>query len=206
MNRQAETREREATTLNSTPTAMVSSKLNAVAGIGTQTHEDTLAYRRWQHEDARTSLERVRRAQTRHIDVGIVLLVSLLATFVTLFLTSLAIPKAKADSSIEGVRVTTYKSSSWETDGDPSHGASGKIVTDGMIAVSRDLLWRSGGPFHWGDRIKLTDPDGPPACNRTYVVEDTMAKRWRKRVDIFLPNRVAYFSCYSVTIEQIPSG
>ena len=50
------------------------------------------------------------------------------------------------------------------------------------IAISQDLWKKNGGPYSFGDSIRVvgTDYDG------IYVIEDTMNKRHRNRVDILV--------------------
>ena len=77
------------------------------------------------------------------------------------------------------VTATAYNSVEWQTDHRPNHTAFGHILEPGMraIAVSRDLLalgLDSGTVVHI---------DGLPGA---YVVRDTMARRWQKRIDIYM--------------------
>lgn len=175
----------------------------AHSGLGTQT-PDSIEYRHWQHEDAATSFARLRRWDDAPADalVRLLLIVAITLT-VAVCAAFIGVLQVQAASPVGNVRVTTYKANIHETDGDPNTTASGAKVADGQIAVSRDLLWRNGGMFRWGDTLRITAPGQHERCNRTYVVQDTMARRWRKRVDIFLPKGVAYFSCYNVTIEKV---
>lgn len=112
------------------------------------------------------------------------------------------VPRSEGSHVMHNVRVTTYQANKHETDSDPFTTASGAKVADGQVAVSRDLLKRNGGPYTWGDRLKITAPGQHERCNRTYVVQDTMNSRFTKRVDIYLPKGLTYFSCYNVTIEK----
>ena len=75
------------------------------------------------------------------------------------------------------VTVTYYSSTRRETDKTPRVTASGTRVRRGILAVSRDLL--AEAPY--GSVVEL---DG-----QLYVVEDTMHRRWRKRVDVWVPSR-----------------
>ncbi len=68
------------------------------------------------------------------------------------------------------VTVTAY------SPGDSGHiTASGKRAKPGMLALSRDLERLLG--LRLGDRVRLEGYG-------TFPVEDRMARRWRKRVDV----------------------
>jgi 3D (Asp-Asp-Asp) domain-containing protein len=77
------------------------------------------------------------------------------------------------------VSATAYNSLGSQTDGNPSIGAWGDRLRPGMraIAVSQDLiaLGLTRGATVW--------IDGLPG---SYVVLDKMARRWRKRIDIYM--------------------
>jgi 3D (Asp-Asp-Asp) domain-containing protein len=80
------------------------------------------------------------------------------------------------------VKVTAMAYNSSKS-GKPSIGAWGDKLIPGMkaIAVSRDLI--KMGLTH-GTEVKI---DGLPG---TYKVMDKMAKRWRRRIDIYMGNDV----------------
>ena len=82
------------------------------------------------------------------------------------------------------VTVTGYSSTRGQTDSTPFVTASNTRVRKGIVALSRDLLRRytPGAPFAFGDRV-LIEGVGE------FVVEDTMNKRFSRRVDIWFPNR-----------------
>jgi 3D (Asp-Asp-Asp) domain-containing protein len=77
------------------------------------------------------------------------------------------------------VTATAYNSLPGQTDGDPSITAWGDRLEPGMmaIAVSRDLI-----PMGLGHGAKVRI-DGMPGL---YVVRDKMAKRWKKKIDIYM--------------------
>lgn len=81
------------------------------------------------------------------------------------------------------VTITGYSSTMAQTDSTPFTTAWNTSVRDGMIAMSRDLLrqYTPNAPYAYGDSVIV---DG-----RTYVVEDTMNRRWQRRVDIWFPNK-----------------
>jgi 3D (Asp-Asp-Asp) domain-containing protein len=81
------------------------------------------------------------------------------------------------------VTCTAYTSRICETDSTPNITASNKQTRAGYVALSRDLLapFTPGAPFDFGDRIELIGLG-------TFQVEDTMAERWERRVDIWFPD------------------
>ena len=84
------------------------------------------------------------------------------------------------------VTVTGYSSTRDQTDTTPFITASNTRVRPGVIALSRDFLRRftPGAPFAFGDRVELEGLGW-------FLVEDTMAPRFRKRADIWFPTRAA---------------
>lgn len=87
---------------------------------------------------------------------------------------------AKSHHLVTRVTCTAYTSRECETDDTPTITASNKELRPGYIALSRDLLdnYTPGAPFSFGDRIELIGLG-------TFQVEDTMASRWERRVDIW---------------------
>lgn len=77
------------------------------------------------------------------------------------------------------VAASAYNSLAWQTDALPRHTAFGDDLEPGMraIAVSRDLLALG---LDAGTVVRI---DGLPG---TWVVRDTMARRWKKRIDIYM--------------------
>ena len=80
------------------------------------------------------------------------------------------------------VTVTAYNSDPAQTDDTPHLTASMQNVRPGVLAVSRDLLEVYG--LQYGQKVVL---DG----YGIFVVADTMAKRWKKRVDIWIADKEA---------------
>lgn len=80
------------------------------------------------------------------------------------------------------VACTAYTSCICETDSTPDLTASLTAPDRGTIALSRDLLreFTPGAPFRFGDRVELIGVG-------VFRVEDTMAPRWHRRADIWLP-------------------
>ena len=81
------------------------------------------------------------------------------------------------------VTATAYNSHPSQTDGDPSITAWGDRLEPGMkvIAVSRDLI--ALGLGH-GTEVQIDGMPGP------YVVRDKMARRWKRKIDIYMGNDV----------------
>ncbi len=95
------------------------------------------------------------------------------------------------------LKATAYTSSPRETDHTPFITATGARTRLGIIAVSRDLL-QSELPY--GSLVRLYDlgrwQDGkgagafdPLFSGLLFVVEDTMNKRKRQQIDIWMPDR-----------------
>ncbi len=84
------------------------------------------------------------------------------------------------------VTVTGYSSSFDQTDSTPLVTASNTRVRQGIIALSRDLLreYTPGAPFSFGD---LVDIEGVGV----FRIEDTMARRYHNRADIWFSSRTA---------------
>ena len=77
------------------------------------------------------------------------------------------------------VQASAYNSLPEQTHGNPNVAAWGDVLTPGMrsIAVSRDLLEMGLGH---GARVEIQGLPGE------YVVLDKMAKRWRRKIDIYM--------------------
>ncbi len=95
------------------------------------------------------------------------------------------------------LKATAYTSSPRETDRTPFITATGARTRLGIIAVSRDLL-QSELPY--GSLVRLYDlgrwQDGKDAGTfdplfrgLLFVVEDTMHKRKRQQIDVWMPDR-----------------
>jgi len=80
---------------------------------------------------------------------------------------------------IKDVVVTSYNNDIDQTDDTPNVTASNRPVREGMVAVSRDFL----SYVTYGDLIYVN------CFDRWFIVDDTMNKRFTKRIDIFLFDR-----------------
>jgi 3D (Asp-Asp-Asp) domain-containing protein len=104
--------------------------------------------------------------------------------------------RASEEQSLE-VTATAYNSVANQTAGDPTLAAWGDVLKPGMksIAVSRDLIGLGLG------HKAVVRIDGLPG---EYLVLDKLAKRWTKRIDIYMGEDVAAarrFGKQSLTIR-----
>jgi len=94
---------------------------------------------------------------------------------------------------------TGYSSSVRETDDTPFITASNTRTRPGVVALSRDMLRRYNGQalFTFGDAIHISGIGD-------FVIEDSMNRRWRKRLDIWFPSReaAANFGIRRVTVAM----
>lgn len=86
---------------------------------------------------------------------------------------------ASRDARTLIVQASAYNSLPGQTQGDPNVAAWGDVLTPGLraIAVSRDLLELG---LVRGVRVRIQGLPGE------YVVLDKMAKRWRRKIDIYM--------------------
>ncbi|AEB12804.1 3D domain-containing protein [Marinithermus hydrothermalis] len=122
----------------------------------------------------------------------------ILRRFAILLGLSLLILPAKAEGpKVLILKATAYTSSVRETDATPFITATGARTRYGIIAVSRDLLQTD---LPYGSLVKLEDlgrwEDGaekgkynPMLEGILFVVEDTMNRRKRQQIDIWMPDR-----------------
>ena len=94
-------------------------------------------------------------------------------------LAALALADEVEEERVLEVTATAYNSVPGQTYGDPSITAWGDRLEPGMkaIAVSRNLIPMGLGH---GTEVRI---DGLPGL---YVVRDKMAKRWKKKIDIYM--------------------
>lgn len=76
------------------------------------------------------------------------------------------------------VIITSYNNDPAQTDDSPNVTATNRGVREGIVAVSYDFI--NKGLIHYGDLLYID------CFDKWYLVEDTMNKRFTKRVDIFL--------------------
>lgn len=86
--------------------------------------------------------------------------------------------------------LTIYNPLRLQCDRDPLITASNERISPEKLisgelrwmALSRDLLKRWGGTFHFGDT--LTVVAGDPSIDGNWIIQDTMNKRYRNRGDL----------------------
>lgn len=79
---------------------------------------------------------------------------------------------------LNDITITSYNNHANQTDDSPNITATSRPVRENMVAASFDLL--NKGFVHYGDLIYID------CMKQWYVVEDTMNKRFERRLDIFL--------------------
>jgi 3D (Asp-Asp-Asp) domain-containing protein len=95
------------------------------------------------------------------------------------------LPLPPAPPAIEAVTLTAYSSEVSQTDSTPFITASGTRTRQGVIALSRDLLAR----YPYGTKARIISHACGLDVSYTLVVEDTMHRRKRRQVDIWMPSR-----------------
>ncbi len=83
---------------------------------------------------------------------------------------------------------TAYEAVAGQTDSKPFITADNSRIPHGYgshtrwLALSRDLLRPWGGPFDFGDKVRVEGMS--PALDGVYTVHDTMNRRYRHRLDV----------------------
>lgn len=100
------------------------------------------------------------------------------------------------------VTASAYNSLPGQTQGNPNLTAWGDTLRPGMkaIAVSRDLIPLGLGH---GTRVRIEGLEGE------YVVRDKMAKRWKKKIDVYMGEDVEAarrFGVRKLRIHWTPSS
>jgi 3D (Asp-Asp-Asp) domain-containing protein len=91
------------------------------------------------------------------------------------------------------VTATTYWPEPGQTDSNPMETADGSIIPTRhssrtrWLAVSRDLLEGSGGPFRYGEKVSVQGIS--EALDGVYIIHDTMNRRHRHCVDVLVNER-----------------
>jgi len=91
------------------------------------------------------------------------------------------------------VTATTYWPEPGQTDNNPMETADGSIIPTRhssrtrWLAVSRDLLASSGGPFRYGEKVHVQGM--PNKLDGVYIIHDTMNRRHRHCVDVLVNER-----------------
>lgn len=95
------------------------------------------------------------------------------------------------NDTIDDVAATVYNPVTTQCNGNPLETADGSIINMAKlergeikwVAVSRDLL----KTFKFGDKVEIISSD--KRISGVYIVHDTMAKKWTKKVDILMPSK-----------------
>lgn len=91
------------------------------------------------------------------------------------------------------VTATTYWPEVGQTDSNPMETADGSRIParhssrTRWLAVSRDLLAPWGGPFRFGDKVRVRGISD--ALDGVYIIHDTMNRRHRHCVDVLVNER-----------------
>ncbi|MGI4737634.1 MAG: hypothetical protein ACRYG7_20900 [Janthinobacterium lividum] len=122
--------------------------------------------------------------------------VGFVAFFAPLLLVRLAAtptPKASALSPQYTVTATAYEAVAGQTDDDPFVTADNSRIPPGYssrtrwLALSHDLLRPWGGPFKYGDKVRVRGVS--VALDGVYTVHDTMNRRHRRCLDVLVHPR-----------------
>ncbi len=133
----------------------------------------------------------------------------LLALFAILLSTAAAASrKASKNSLVYTVTATTYEAVANQTDSKPFITADNSRIPRGYgshtrwLALSRDLLKPWGGPFEFGDKVRVRGIS--PALDGVYTVHDTMNRRYRHCLDVLVhPREHVTISRAGVKIQRI---
>jgi 3D (Asp-Asp-Asp) domain-containing protein len=96
--------------------------------------------------------------------------------------------KAARTNAVYTVTATAYGAVVGQTDSKPFLTADNSRIPrrygshTRWLALSRDLLRPWGGPFAFGDKVRVTGIS--PALDGVYTIHDTMNRRYRHRLDV----------------------
>lgn len=94
--------------------------------------------------------------------------------------------------TLKNIKATYYTNTIEETDNYPDIGASGRLIYEGAIALSRDLIKKYN--LKWGDIIWVEK------MNKYYILEDTMNEKHHNAIDIFTFNRTILNKSFNTEI------
>ena len=119
--------------------------------------------------------------------------------------------KATRTSAVYTVTATAYEAVAGQTDSKPFITADNSRIPRGYgshtrwLALSRDLLRPWGGPFDFGDKVRVEGMS--PALDGVYTVHDTMNRRYRHRLDVLAhPREHLSLSRPGVRLRRISSS
>ncbi|RZK46070.1 MAG: hypothetical protein EOO59_19915, partial [Hymenobacter sp.] len=96
--------------------------------------------------------------------------------------------KSLKSNAVYTVTATAYEAVASQTDSKPFVTADNSRIPRGYgshtrwLALSRDLLRPWGGPFDFGDKVRVEGISA--ALDGVYTVHDTMNRRYRHRLDV----------------------
>jgi 3D (Asp-Asp-Asp) domain-containing protein len=102
-------------------------------------------------------------------------------------------PKPRPTATIYTVTATAYEAVAGQTDAEPFVTADNSRIPKKYssrtrwLALSRDLLRPWGGPFAFGDTVRVRGIS--PSLDGVYTIHDTMARRHRRRLDVLVHPR-----------------
>jgi 3D (Asp-Asp-Asp) domain-containing protein len=116
-----------------------------------------------------------------------------------------------SDSRTYTVTATAYEAVVNQTDDEPFVTADNSRIPRGYgshtrwLALSRDLLRPWGGPFDFGDKVRVQGMS--PALDGVYTVHDTMNRRYHHCLDVLVhPREHVTISRSGVKIRRISSS
>lgn len=100
--------------------------------------------------------------------------------------------RVTGDLQIFNVTATTYQPVEGQTDSTPGITADGTMLNledaswadERIIAMSRDMLEKFGGPISWGEKVWVELPGSE--LSGWWTVHDTMSSRFKNRVDLMV--------------------
>ncbi|MFD1874720.1 hypothetical protein [Hymenobacter bucti] len=142
------------------------------------------------------------------ITLGWLALGALLLVLGTAAARTSAARRAAAASAVYTVQATAYEAVVSQTDSKPFVTADNSRIPRGYgshtrwLALSRDLLRPWGGPFEFGDKVRVRGIS--PALDGVYTVHDTMNRRYRHRLDVLVhPREHVSISQAGVKIQRV---
>jgi len=116
------------------------------------------------------------------------------------------IPIKPVEKVTAKVTVTMYNAVTGQCDSSPLITADNskinpkKASEHKWIAMSRDMLDRWGGPFNYGDKVRITGTDHKDGI---YIVRDTMNSRYTNRIDILETIGTKLYKFHKITVEKV---
>jgi 3D (Asp-Asp-Asp) domain-containing protein len=101
--------------------------------------------------------------------------------------------KRRPQAPIYTVTATAYEAVAGQTDAEPFVTADNSRIPKKYssrtrwLALSRDLLRPWGGPFAFGDTVRVRGIS--PGLDGVYTIHDTMARRHHRRLDVLVHPR-----------------